>query len=378
MGLSARGQQVLIGLLLAATLALGVYAYGLQSRLDAIAGQMELQSDRLAELTEAAGTDGPVADQLRGLRESVSALQGDWTAVSIQLGARASTMAAQLDALGAVLGSEAGPEPGLLAQVRDARARLSDLQAQIAAADAIGLRDDVARQTAEVQALSLALGRVEAETKAIRNAASYAMFDPPALYEKAKGSVVTVYVDSTSVGSGFVLGEERRFVVTSWHVLEAAYPQGNITISVQTYDGFRTTARFARTAKEHDLALLELDMALHQSDPLRLADASSLVVGEPVLAIGNPLLFQWSASTGVITRLNRIPQGIFKDAPCKNCPNLVQFDAVIAPGNSGGPLLDTQGNVVGIVSFGASDNEINFAVPSNLIRTLIDSIVKNP
>jgi S1-C subfamily serine protease len=358
---TARGQWLLTACLFITVLLLGLYVYNLHSRLGLVARQLDAQSARLeAGVSGATATDISVAGQLRGLHDALKELQEEWAATGLAAESLPA-ISARLDAIAAAFTARDARESGLRAQVEDIRTQLT-------AAGVTGLRGELA-------SLSSALAILEASVYD-PDGDGARIFSPVTLYNRAKDAVVSVYVDGKSVGAGFVVGAEKRYVVTAWHVVEAARPPANISISVRTFDGYRTGARLARTSTPEDLVLLELDMPLHQVTPLKLADPSGFVVGQPVMAIGNPLQFQWSASTGIITRLNPIPAGVLEATPCRNCASLVQFDGVIATGNSGGPLLDIRGDVVGMVSFGATTDEINFAIPSNTIRTLIDSIVK--
>jgi putative serine protease PepD len=171
-----------------------------------------------------------------------------------------------------------------------------------------------------------------------------------------------------ATGSGFVVSA-GGLVVTNAHVVEGAS-----TIQVKVGDGSAHAATVVGRDVSHDVALLKVDTGAQQPTPLALADSSAVEVGDPTYAIGNPFGLDRTLTTGVVSALQRqisAPNGFRIDG-------VIQTDASINPGNSGGPLLNAQGEVIGIdsqIATGGSGSEgsvgIGFAIPANTVRTIV-------
>ena len=168
-----------------------------------------------------------------------------------------------------------------------------------------------------------------------------------------------------SVGSGFVL-HESGYVITNAHVLTRAADCKVIFADDREYDAEVVAVKHAS-----DLALLKI----HPEQPLsaiRLGRSDDLMVGETVVAIGNPLGYERSVTAGVISALNR-ELHVRDDV---QFTDLIQTDASINPGNSGGPLLNILGELVGInVAIRADAQNIGFAVPVDRLRELLPSML---
>src|SRR5205814_2622442 len=159
------------------------------------------------------------------------------------------------------------------------------------------------------------------------------------------------------------------YLVTNNHVIERARQ-----ISVELADGRKLPADLISSDADADLAILKI------SSPkpfpiLDLGDSSDLMIGEPVIAVGNPLGFSHSVSTGIVSALHRDLKGPDERAVLAD---LVQTDAAINPGNSGGPLLNAYGQVIGINTAIRGDAQnIGFAIQVNRLRDLIPELM-NP
>ena len=171
------------------------------------------------------------------------------------------------------------------------------------------------------------------------------------------------------LGSGFLVDRRGR-VLTNAHVIDDA-----TTASVTFDDGTESSSRVLGTDESTDLAVLLVSELPEGVEPLPLGRSSALVVGDPVVAIGNPFGLERTATTGIVSALKRIitaPNGF-------EIQNVIQTDAAINQGNSGGPLLDRRGRVLGINSQIATEsggsNGIGFAVPIDTIRPVADSII---
>ncbi len=165
-----------------------------------------------------------------------------------------------------------------------------------------------------------------------------------------------------SVGSGVIVGKEG-LIVTNAHVVHRA-----TTIYAVLRDGTVAEAKVVRVNTLDDLALIRIEPA-KPLRAVRFADVKTLMIGETVVAIGNPLGLENSVTTGVISGIDRA----FKNTECEYaCSGLLQTDASINPGNSGGALLNMDGELVGInlaVVLGAQN--IGFAVPVNKVVQLL-------
>jgi S1-C subfamily serine protease len=195
------------------------------------------------------------------------------------------------------------------------------------------------------------------------------------VYREDGPGVVSVDVTSQETGpgggSGFVL-DEGGHIVTNQHVVEGAE-----VISVGFAGGVRKTAELVGEDPSTDVAVIRVDAPESLLRPLTLGDSEALGVGDPVIAIGNPLNVGISVSTGIVSGLGRpitAPNNFTID-------NAVQTDAAISSGNSGGPLLDARGTVIGINSQVASAGSqgiaqgVGFAVPIDTVRGVVEELI---
>ena len=177
-----------------------------------------------------------------------------------------------------------------------------------------------------------------------------------------------VKVPANSLGSGFLIHEDG-YVVTNHHVIDRARQ-----ITVELSDGRKLPAELVSSDPDSDLAILKVS-ADNPLPRLELGDTSDLMIGEPVIAVGNPLGFSHSVSTGIVSAMHRE----LKDPRGQTLmSDLIQTDAAINPGNSGGPLLNAYGQVVGINTAIRGDAQnIGFAIPVSKMRDLIPELM-NP
>ena len=207
-----------------------------------------------------------------------------------------------------------------------------------------------------------------------------------AIYERAAPSVVAISATAPSsglfggtqgdTGSGVVVSR-RGLILTNNHVVSGAT---SITVQFGGAGGATRKAHVVGVAADDDLALLSVSPAGLHLRPLRFADSSGVGVGDPAYAIGNPYTYDQTLTVGVISALDRSitsPDGA-------TITGVIQTDAALNPGNSGGPLLDAVGRVIGINSqiassgggFGgqASNSGIGFAVPSETVLKDLGSL----
>ncbi|WKT57775.1 trypsin-like peptidase domain-containing protein [Candidatus Nitrosotenuis chungbukensis] len=178
---------------------------------------------------------------------------------------------------------------------------------------------------------------------------------------------------STRLGSGFVY-DKLGHIITNNHVVSGAK-----TVDVRFVDGNIYSANVIGTDPFNDIAVLQIidDYSDEQLNPLPLADSSLLDVGQQVIAIGNPFGLSDTMTTGIISQMGRI---LPNQGSGYSISNVIQTDAAINPGNSGGPLLNMDGQVIGInTAIQSTTGEfsgIGFAVPSNTIKRILPSLIE--
>jgi putative serine protease PepD len=192
------------------------------------------------------------------------------------------------------------------------------------------------------------------------------------LYERAAPGVVLVQSGVNGgrqgLGSGFVIDGEGT-IVTNQHVVAGADE-----VSVRFDDDTEVPARVLGTDPGSDLALLDVDVPAEDLTPLPLGELSSVEVGEPVVAIGNPFGLERTITSGIVSALGRrieAPDGFAID-------DAIQTDAALNSGNSGGPLLDLDGNVIGVNSQietrTGGNVGIGYAVPVDTLKEVLDEL----
>jgi S1-C subfamily serine protease len=189
------------------------------------------------------------------------------------------------------------------------------------------------------------------------------------LYERAAPAVVEIQAGNAS-GTGFVIDNEGR-VVTNQHVVG-----DNETVEVSFADDQEEQGRVIGTDPSTDLAVIEVDLSGHNVTPVTLGSSGDVEVGDPVYAIGNPFGLERSITAGIVSALDR-------DITAPNdftINGVIQTDAPVNRGNSGGPLLNANGEVIGVNSQIESETGgnvgIGFAVPVNTVREVVAQIKK--
>src|SRR3954471_14196519 len=192
------------------------------------------------------------------------------------------------------------------------------------------------------------------------------------LYDRVHKGVVTVKVTTSqgdALGSGFVI-DTQGHIVTNDHVVDGAS-----SISVEFDDGASYDATLVGADASTDVAVIKVDAPSSELTPLQLGDSSAVGVGDAVVAIGSPLGLDETVTSGIVSALHRTitsPNNF-------SIPDAIQTDAAINHGNSGGPLLDLEGRVIGINSQIESDSGgndgIGFAVPSNTVKSVVTQLI---
>jgi S1-C subfamily serine protease len=176
---------------------------------------------------------------------------------------------------------------------------------------------------------------------------------------------------STGTGSGFVI-DKQGHIVTNYHVV-----QGADAVRVTIFDGSAHTAHVVGADASTDVAVLRIQVPENKLFPLALGDSSGVMVGQKVLALGNPFGLERTLTSGIVSSLERS----IKSKNGRLIKGIIQTDAAINPGNSGGPLLDSRGQVIGmntaIVSQVGQSAGISFAVPINAISRYLPQLIQN-
>lgn len=206
--------------------------------------------------------------------------------------------------------------------------------------------------------------------------------DWSAVAKEVSDSVVSIDVatsDGSAKGSGAIISD-KGYIVTNNHVISGAKQ-----IQVTLANGTIYSAQIVGTDATTDLAVIKLDNPPSNLKAAKFADSDNLAVGESVMAIGNPLGYDDTATVGIVSALNR-PVTVADDNNNDIVTNAVQIDAAVNPGNSGGPTFNAAGQVIGINSSIASTTTssgtagsigIGFAIPSNLVKRVANEIIDN-
>src|SRR3989344_175967 len=176
--------------------------------------------------------------------------------------------------------------------------------------------------------------------------------------ERVIRGVVTISTD-TSAGSGFIV-HSGGYVVTNQHIIDKAR-----FVTVKTYDGQSYDAQLVGSDASADVALLKITGVF---DHINLGNSDEMQIGEKVIAIGNPLGLSFTVTEGIVSALDREgPNGRL---------NYIQTDVTLNRGNSGGPLINRKGEVIGMNNFKIGDAEaLGFALESNAIKEAVNGFV---
>src|SRR5436305_2790184 len=201
------------------------------------------------------------------------------------------------------------------------------------------------------------------------------------IYRQASPAVANILTKATEydffmdpvpvegAGSGFII-DPRGYILTNYHVVEGAQ-----SIEVVLGDQSRHAAKYIGADQRDAVALIKIDPQGKQLAALKLGDSNALQVGQKVLAIGNPFGFQSTLTTGVISALGRTVQ----TSQTAFIDEAIQTDAAINRGNSGGPLIDTHGDVIGINTAiytpSGTTAGIGFAIPINTAKNIANDLI---
>jgi len=204
------------------------------------------------------------------------------------------------------------------------------------------------------------------------------------LYNTVSPGIVSIQVETnagSALGSGFVV-DKAGHIVTNYHVVEDAS-----RLEVDFMSGLKVYADLVGVDLDSDLAVLKVDVPENELYPLTIGDSSQVNVGQTVVAIGNPYGLSGTMTVGIVSALGRTLESIRQTAEGSyfSAADLIQTDATINPGNSGGPLLNLNGEVVGInraiqtsgttLTGSSVTTGIGFAISSNILSLVLPSLI---
>ncbi|MDY7040433.1 MAG: trypsin-like peptidase domain-containing protein [Chloroflexota bacterium] len=194
------------------------------------------------------------------------------------------------------------------------------------------------------------------------------------VYKRVSPSVVNISVVArnplnSSLASGFIYDTEGH-IVTNHHVVQDAD-----RVWVTFFDDTRMEAQIVGSDADSDLAIIKVDRSPELLNPVVLGNSDSIEVGQRAIAIGNPFGQEWTMTTGIVSAMGRV----FPQESGFSIAEIVQTDAAVNPGNSGGPLLDSRGRVIGVNTFINSPVPgsvgVGFAVPINLVKLVAPQLI---
>ena len=244
------------------------------------------------------------------------------------------------------------------------------------------LEASLSEREAAAQQTALESAKAEEDAGQPMVKAAVSGVSPSDIYEQATRQVVGIRTEITMTnffgmttsgavsGSGFIISNDG-YILTNYHVVEEAYER-KLDIQVMTYDGTAYQASIVGVEAANDVAVLKIDA--EGLTPASLGNSDTIRVGDIIYAVGNPLgELEFSMSTGHVSAKDRVITTQESESI-----NMFQIDAAVNEGNSGGPVFDTNGNVIGIVTAKYSDTGVEglgFAIPINDIKAIADDLI---
>jgi S1-C subfamily serine protease len=205
------------------------------------------------------------------------------------------------------------------------------------------------------------------------------------LYKQVYQGVVAIQVLTDAgrgLGSGFVV-DDQGHVVTNFHVVE-----NETDIEIAFASGYKARGELTGTDLDSDLAVIKVDAPKEHLHPMKLGDSDLVEVGQTVIAIGNPFGLEGTMTTGIVSGLGRTLQSMHttEDGGIFSAADIIQTDAAINPGNSGGPLLNLNGEVIGInqairtnsfVGTEPVNSGVGFAISINIVKRVVPYLIRD-
>lgn len=247
----------------------------------------------------------------------------------------------------------------------------------------------VQAQAAPLQTESVVQGAQSVSEAQVTGSLSEIQATYEQVYEEVNPSVVNIQVGSSAMsglttdlqgglGSGFVW-DEAGHIVTNNHVVEGA---GNILVTLS--DGTTVEAELVGADPNSDLAVVQVDTAGLDLQPVAVADSSQVKVGQIAIAIGNPFGLAGTMTEGIVSaRARSLPVGeAAGNGGSYTIPDIIQTDAAINPGNSGGVLVNVDGQVIGVTAAirtvnATANSGIGFVIPSNIVSRVVPKLIED-
>lgn len=199
--------------------------------------------------------------------------------------------------------------------------------------------------------------------------------DTEGLYQKVKGGIVEIVTETQGIekvaGSGFVFDDEGH-IVTAYHVVKDANK-----VNVILHDGTISAVSVVGYGPYSDIAVLRPEQSV-VTEALILGDSKTVVIGEPVIVLGSPFELSGTMTSGIISQKDRFIEVEYNGNERRWVANIIQYDASVNFGNSGGPLINDKGEVIGLVIARVNPQEgdgIYYAVSSNKLKRVAASII---
>ncbi len=238
---------------------------------------------------------------------------------------------------------------------------------------AVGSHTELPAPTSQPAVVAISNPTIESNPAAVVSITEETLFNE--IYTRTAPSVVRIDVFTQTgggEGSGFILDTEGH-IVTNAHVVNSAEQ-----IRVSFFDGFSTPAKVIGVDGDSDLAVIKVDVDASLLRPIALGDSDIVQVGQRAIALGSPFGQSWTLTTGIVSAVGRSIQGFQSQY---TIPEAIQTDAAINPGNSGGPLMNADGEVIGvnaqIISESGSNSGIGFAIPVNIVKRIVPELIQN-
>lgn len=261
---------------------------------------------------------------------------------------------------------------GTLARIGTLEDELSGTPTKIATLEdeLSGTQNKIGTLEDELSGTLARIGTLDGEIKNVAAQIPESGINTISIYQGVSQAVVRISNGYEVVGSGFIIDADAH-VVTAYHVVE---PLSKIDVILP--DGSFSAARVIGTSKYSDIAILILEEK-PVIEPLTLADSDRVKIGEPVVTIGNPFEETETLTAGIVSQINRLAE-IEYAAETRGVANLIQFDAAVNFGNSGCPLLNSEGEAIGLVIARVNPQEgdgIYYAVSSNKLKRVATSLI---
>jgi serine protease Do len=316
------------------------------NELQASLEQLSIQNDQLAGLQDILDTQGERLTELQTALDEVSLSEEQLNVQQTQIDIQQVQISELQSALDATRGD-----------IEEVMSNLSNLSSQMSALDqnTSSILVEFATTLENIERFTTELTDLENMVNQLLNQT------PQQVYEDVYRSVVVIRTP-LGLGSGFLFSDSNT-IITNYHVVAE-----ETDIEIEFFDRTRTQATVIGSDAYSDVAVLTVPNVPSEVTPLVFSEQTNVYIGQQVVAIGNPLGLAESLSVGHISQVNRT-----LDIDPIIVP-VLQLDLTIAPGSSGGPLLDLSGNVVGITNAG-TDVGFNFAVPLNILRRVIPALI---